>query len=75
MSVKKSSYQDVSVRCPFYRWQKDYEIACEGFSEVSTVSLHFFDRRQKRKYVCKFCEQNYEDCILYKEVDKKYDET
>ena len=68
-----NQYKDVYVQCPFYKRQTSVGISCEGLTDDMVISLHFSTSENKKKQMQCFCENRYNNCEIYRIVEKKYD--
>lgn len=67
-----TSYESAQVRCPFYRYNDDRRISCEGTEDGSFLYLYFDQKGRRKKQMTKYCEEDYENCKIYQAVMKKY---
>lgn len=59
------------AKCPFYIDEDKNIIRCEGL--VSTQAIQRFDHCvDKDKHKRKHCNENYENCLFFQSVEKKY---
>ena len=70
--LNMAEYGSQKVKCPFYleKQNDQYRIKCEGIIKGTTIQLTF--KGNKRWYVRDFCCSCYQECSLYKLLDKKY---
>ncbi len=69
-----AQYKDVYVKCPFYKRQTAVGISCEGLTDDMVIRLQFTTSKEKEKQMQCFCESRYNNCEIYRVVEKKYDE-
>lgn len=69
-----TNYEDVRVKCPFFISSSDKCITCEGITDDCTLTLEFRKNKMKKQYRRNNCEEDYEDCELYKTLERKYEE-
>lgn len=56
-----------NVLCPFYIREKgDQRIHCEGCYQKCSTCLSFYSKTEKVKHLKQFCEDQYEECRVYK---------
>jgi len=76
--MSKEYYADLEVQCPFYLKGGNNFIQCEGIEGCSSVKLLFNDSKgcplteDRQDYSEHFCKWRYEDCEVYKSIQKKY---
>lgn len=72
-------YQDVNVKCPFYKRaiknSRVRIVVCEGPLKKTSVTLKFHNGRDMEQHLKSCCEQAYELCPLFKMAEKKYEDT
>lgn len=59
--------------CPFYKKESAYKIICEGVEDNSSLSSSFGTPAKKSEYACKYCDKDWEHCIIAKALNGKYD--
>ncbi len=69
-----NSYESKYVKCPFYHYEQQGKICCEGVNDKSSLHLAFGDSKDKIKYQKTFCFADYEKCMLCHMLYFKYDE-
>ena len=65
--------EDALVRCPYYRYDSDGCIFCEGISEASTLRLSFRTPHARRKHKIEFCRNCWTGCALAQMQNNRYD--
>ena len=70
-------YESKYACCPFYHNEDSTKIYCEGVEKDSFTHNVFTSPKKKTKYRDEHCCQmeKYQQCPLYKEKKKKYNET
>lgn len=63
-----------NAKCPFFLGADTLNIKCEGLIDKSAIVSLFQKKAEKVEHKTTFCDENYEDCILYKSLDHKYQE-
>ena len=64
-----------SVQCPYYRFDIDVRLVCEGITQdVSTINLIFPDREKLLKHRREQCSRCWEECPIKLLVDRKRQE-
>jgi hypothetical protein len=67
-------FDDVEVRCPFFRSSGKRKITCEGITDDCTTTLNF-SSHEKRDIQCRvFCDDKYEYCEIYRMLREKYED-
>lgn len=72
--MKHNTFADKDAVCPFYRWQDNHKICCEGIIDNSTIHLAFAspaDRQQQVEERCNSME-GYPKCPVSKMLNDKY---
>ena len=70
------SFQQVYVRCPFYRFDDGKSrITCEGILDGSNLALIYRSRQDFRIQMDVFCCQHYKKCEVYAMLMDKYSES
>lgn len=67
------NYDDKNVRCPFYQYERDNKIYCEGLIKNSVTSTNFKNKSALKEHKNGICSEAYKDCPLYKALTKKYE--
>lgn len=67
-------YDDLDVKCPFYKGEKEREIICDG--GMRNVSLHICYGLQRdftsQKAYC--CRKDYDKCTVYRVLLQKWED-
>ena len=66
-------YDYVRVKCPFFVSADKKTICCEGIVNECVTSNEFKREIFKDQHRRVFCDEKYEDCELYKTLERKYD--
>lgn len=70
----RKCWQDVDVRCPFFRGRyadpAGCVIQCEGITEAGTLSLRFRRRREVEQHLASYCEGSYIRCEVYEMLQR-----
>lgn len=69
-----STYDDVNAICPFFLSGDKQRITCEGLIDRSRCINRFDYGRDCEQYRSKYCDRHYEQCRIYKVLNKKYEE-
>ena len=67
-------YVSKSVRCPFYHWEEERWICCEGVARETWLRLTFSTRTAFANYKGRVCCGDYETCPIAQMLTKKYEE-
>lgn len=67
-------YEDVDVKCPFFRRQTVVSISCEGLTDEMGIKLCFQNAKAKDIHAVTFCNAKYKYCEIYEMLEKKYEE-
>ena len=68
-----TKYSDVSAKCPFYKNSNPNCVTCEGIYNKSTVTTRFEHRNDLGNFRALFCDSNYQNCKIYRLLEKKYE--
>lgn len=60
------------VKCPFYKYEDQQLIYCEGVDDNTAIHLAFASKQELRDYRKDKCEGDYNSCLLCKMLYKKY---
>jgi hypothetical protein len=61
-----------SVKCPYYRFDHDVRLVCEGITQdMNTINLVFPDRERLLQHRREQCSRCWEDCPIKGLVDRK----
>ena len=69
-----TTYNDVEIKCPFFREQTSSCISCEGLTEDSIIKLWFALQASKDLHRNAFCQGKYNYCEIYRMLEAKYEE-
>ncbi len=69
-----NSYESKYAKCPFYHYEQQGKICCEGVNDQSSLHLAFGDAKDKKCYQKTFCFTGYQKCRLYHMLLAKYEE-
>ena len=69
-----SRFDDVDVKCPFFKGSDDKRISCEGVVNGSIIIVAFSSKNKRNIQKNTFCDHKYENCELYCAIKEKYDE-
>lgn len=69
-------FADKNVVCPFYKWQDNQKICCEGIVDNSTLHLAFASPADRLKQVVKHCNSmdRYPTCPVAKMLNEMYEQ-
>lgn len=70
------SYIDSNIVCPFYAFDGDQKIHCEGFNDRTRIQLAFANSEARREHKKAFCKsmEGCKDCPLYTIINRQYEE-
>jgi hypothetical protein len=69
-----TTFDDVNVKCPYFRSNKNRDILCEGITDVCITILRFESERKRDLQRDVFCSERYENCKVYRMLEEKYEE-
>ena len=58
-------------KCPYYRHEDTQVIYCDGVTDASVIHLAFANGADARKYTDDVCRNKYEDCKIYKMLERE----
>lgn len=67
-------YESKYAKCPFYKSEDHQKIYCEGVGYGTSIHIAFGDDGKKRIYKKKFCCNSFDDCLVSKMLNEKYNE-
>lgn len=67
-----TTFDDVYVKCPFFKTSDKRNITCEGITNDCVVKLVFFSEKKKNFHHNIFCRENFKKCEVYIMLEKKY---
>ena len=65
--------QDVLVKCPYYSGEEPQKVVCEGVEKGSALHVTFASPDQRKNYKNKFCKRQYNDCMICKMLNRKWE--
>lgn len=73
------NYDDAKVLCPFYRRssRKAHIIRCEGLYQKSGITLDWYGKdsdKEWQRHLRRFCQKDYAQCPLHRQLQEKYRE-
>lgn len=74
--MKHNTFADADAVCPFYRWQQNQKICCEGIVDNSTLHLAFAVPEDRLRQVVQHCNSinGYPTCPIAKMLNEKYEQ-
>lgn len=73
--MPSGSYRQADVLCPFYASDNGKtSIACEGILPKTTMITRFRRPKKYEFHIENACSGDYEGCVIYKILMKKYEE-
>lgn len=72
MLMSKHSYSK-NVLCPFYKYEGQQLIYCEGVVPGSALHLAFDTKGRHKAYRETYCENCYKKCMITQMLNRKYD--
>lgn len=73
-----NNFEDADVKCPFFLKTDTASIFCEGVEDdmatksIFRTSSGVLLNKKKEEYMCRFCNKDYESCLVYQMLMKKY---
>ena len=61
------------VQCPFYKYEGQQLIYCEGVEPETALHLAFNTKDKMRAYRKKYCEGCFNRCMIAQMLNRKYD--
>lgn len=62
-----------NVVCPFYKYEGQQMIYCEGVDDNTALHLAFASKHDMREYRKGKCESDYKTCMICQMLNRKYD--
>lgn len=69
-----TTYQDVDVKCPYYKGHTASGISCEGLTDDSIINLWFNSHKPKSCHMEAYCKKRYRYCEIARMLEAKYEE-
>lgn len=67
-----TDWEDVDVKCPFYRRKDQRQLQCEGPKRSQRLILCFHDGKARDVHMGRYCCGRYQTCPLYPVAEAKY---
>ena len=67
--------EDAFIRCPYYRYEGEQSVHCEGVQKGNGLRMGFATRRQKYKYKSRLCQKDWGKCFIATMLNAIYDYT
>ena len=72
MSMGKHSYTK-DVVCPYYKYEAQQMIYCEGVEDKTALHLAFDSKQGKKDYMKFHCRECWKRCLIAQMLNRKYD--
>lgn len=69
---KQKGVENVFVRCPYYKHERQSVICCEGPTKNSSIHMAFASTAQRKEYEKQFCQKCWADCLIASAHNKKW---
>ena len=70
--VMPTLFDDVDVKCPFFKASDKRQVTCEGITDDCIIKLVFFSEKKRNSHHRIFCCENYKKCEIYRMLEEKY---
>ena len=67
-------FDDVDVKCPFYKGSNEKKISCEGITDDCIIILSFNSKAKRDIQKEIFCNQKYKNCEVCRMLLEKYED-
>lgn len=71
--MSESYWDNVNVTCPFFKYESNKEIVCEGVVDGSDNRIRFTGIKNKKSFEEIHCCSDYKNCPIAQALYKKYD--
>ena len=61
---KQHRVENAYVLCPYYKYESQSVIYCEGNEDDSSIHMAFSSSTQRKQYEKQFCQQCWKDCLI-----------
>ena len=61
------------VQCPYYKYERDAVIYCEGAEEGNCLHMAFSAKKQRKAYEKQFCEDHWPKCMVADALNRKWE--
>ena len=65
-------YDVCLAKCPFFISSGKKSIKCEGVVDDSVIDMGFSSETQRNIFREKYCNSNYQDCVVHRMLEEKY---
>lgn len=69
LNVNENPY----VQCPYYKYERQAVIYCEGAEDGSNIHMAFSAGSQRKSYEKRYCEACWKDCMVADALNRKWD--
>ena len=70
---KQKYVENAFVQCPYYKYERQSVIYCEGHGEISSIHMAFASSTQRKQYEKQFCQNCWKDCMIANAHNRKWD--
>jgi hypothetical protein len=70
---KRPIVENVFVQCPYYKYERESVIYCEGAEENSSIHMAFSSKTQRQEYERRFCQDCWKKCLIAEAQNKKWE--
>ena len=71
--TKLSHVENAFVRCPYYKYERQCVLYCEGQEAGSSLHMAFSSGTRRKEYEQKFCQQNWRACMIAAVHNRRWD--
>ena len=68
------NYDNIFAKCPFFLTSGKSNIWCEGITNDCSLCIKFVSEQKKKQHRRIFCDAKYQNCELFKTLEKKYED-
>lgn len=70
---KQKYVENVFVQCPYYKYERQCVIYCEGHEENCSIHMAFASSTQRKQYEKQFCQCCWKQCLIADAHNRKWD--
>lgn len=71
--AKQGFVENAFVRCPYYKYERQSVIYCEGCAENSSIHMAFSSSTGRKKFERRFCQKQWKDCMIATALNGKWE--
>lgn len=69
---KQGFVENPFVQCPYYKYERQSVIYCEGCVENSSIHMAFASSTGRKAFEKQFCQKGWKDCLVAAALNGKW---